>query len=120
MSLTLNKYNIFLKKSSFFGLCSVYSVALSFENDQAFNVKDIFKDIMNNEEYCYGYIVACSAFELFDFNIKNRIVTVKELNPLVNTRNLYDEIAIRIEIEKGNNINSNWTEIFNKIDNYFH
>jgi len=92
---TLNKNIVeeFFEASSDTGLIAVYIMKLSHKEEIAFNYKRIFKEFMpDSVDYCYGFIIACFAFDLFTFTEKDDIINVTHFNSFA-----YDEIDDEIK-----------------------
>lgn len=68
----------FVKNSSQNGVLTLYGFSTSLEKKISFDrvdfVKKVFKEA-NSPDYSYGYLVACFALEIINFNFKDLIIT---------------------------------------------
>jgi len=107
----------FLEDSSFNGLVSLYILKLSFDKKISFNLVELFKEAYPGQsDYCYAYMVACSAFGLVYFNYRKDILTVAELDNILSSK-IKDKIYI--EAEFSTNVIDFRKNIIKKVEDYF-
>jgi hypothetical protein len=71
----------FGNSSSFSGLLLIYAAKLSKDRQIAFDRVDFARRAYSSsEDYLNGFLVACSAIGLVDFNRKGNVITVKSIN----------------------------------------
>ena len=103
IELSENIIDNFLINSSFTGLRSIYAIKLSFDNKIAFNKNNFTKEIFfGAEDYFYGFIIACYAVGLIDFNMKDDVVTITGLNNHLSARivGIVEELSLTNELRK--------------------
>ena len=106
----------FYSMVSFSGLLSVYAMKLSYDNRMGFDKDDFCENLtLLPEPYFHGFIVACSALGIIDYNTtKNVIFTTTHIDPLLNS-------TILEEIKKTltGRDEKNWNEEFKLVEKYF-
>ena len=111
--LTETQINNFFSNTSFAGLLSLYVMKLSLEKKTAFDRNDFSKHVkIVPSDYLYGFIVACSSFEMLSYNNKGPIITVLSMNPIVQSK-ILPELNRMAENEE------NWKNYIQEIVKYF-
>lgn len=111
--LTDIQINNFFSSTSFAGLLSLYTMKLSLEKKTAFDRNDFSKHVkIVPSDYLYGFIVACSSFEILDFNNKGSIITVVSINSIVESR-------ILSELNRMAENQDSWKSYIEEVTKYF-
>lgn len=105
--------NRFFDLCSFSGLKALYAIKLSFDKKIAFDRNDFTKEaFIQSGDYFYGFIVACSAVELFSYNKKNEVITITSIDPLLSSK-------IESAAKKRATKTLSWADEISKIEKYF-
>jgi hypothetical protein len=109
----------FLAYSSFNGRCLLYACLLSYKQKKSF----IIKDFLDSVDYSYGYFVASSAMELFDYSITENVISITKMNPELEKKIkdvIYEKAKSRDEKKTPEDlIISSWIATIRKTEDYF-
>jgi hypothetical protein len=84
--LTETEVDKMLGRTSYFGLLCLYAVKLSKEKQTAFSRIELAKTANITSDYFHGFLVACYALEIIDYNFKGEIITITYLEPLISSK----------------------------------
>ena len=115
MNLEKNIVDNVMIKSSFVGLLALYFIKLRFDRKEAFKKSDLER--IRSGEYVYGYFVACSSFDLFEFTNNNDVFNITNFNNYLseNIKGNLTEKARRHDTQFPND--PKWAEDILRIEN---
>ena len=84
-----------LSRCSYHGLCAIYILSQSFKLKIAFHFDNTLDSVLqDSKDYCYGFIVAYASVNLVQYNYKNDILTMVEMNEHL-AHNVVNELKAR-------------------------
>ncbi len=112
-NLSEQQINKFLSMSSFAGLLAIYALKLSLDKKISFNREDFAKEAyLTSSDYFFGFIVASTAIGLVSHNIKNGVITVTAIDPIISSK-------IEKILEENIKLNTTRKADLNKVKEYF-
>jgi hypothetical protein len=111
--MTQEELNKFYTKVSFSGILILYALKLSLEKKIAFD-RDHYADTIQagSSDYFFGFIVACTSFDIVRYNSKEKVITVTYLDPLISQ-------TIKLKAEEMSQNSKHWKEWLERIPKYF-
>ncbi|PJZ43778.1 hypothetical protein [Leptospira brenneri] len=117
-TLTKETIDMILRKSSLYGLFSLYLCQKSFSTKKAFNLNDLLKTFGESfySLYFYGYIVAIGCTEIIKVNISDNIFNIYHVDK--NAEELIEKYLIE-KIDGQGDMKSHYADLKDQIYNHF-
>ncbi len=114
MPLDNNTIDNFLNKSSWIGLLTLYYSKLMFDKKAAFTKQDLEK--IRSGEYCYGFLVACSAFSLLSITSSGNILNITSYNEYLMGK-VHNKLLSSASDYEQKGVNIDWRNDISRIEN---